>query len=120
MLSHPTLCDLKECRSPGSYVHGISQVRVLEWVAISFSTGSSQPRDRNLISYIVDEFFTAEPQTLISPGGMAFIRFQAPVPSCLTQGGGGGRGRNTKKQPKDNAITGFHYNTVVQLKEIHG
>ena len=33
------------CSQPGSSIHGISQVRVLEWVAISFSRGFSQPRD---------------------------------------------------------------------------
>ena len=37
---------------PGSSVHGISQVRLLEWVAISFSRGSSWPRDRTHVSYI--------------------------------------------------------------------
>ena len=41
----PTLCDHVDCSLPGSSVHGISQARILEWVAISFSRGSSQPRD---------------------------------------------------------------------------
>ena len=35
-----------DCSLPGSSIHGIFQARVLEWVAISFSRGSSQPRDR--------------------------------------------------------------------------
>ena len=39
------LCDPMECSLPGSSVHGILQARILEWVAISFSRGSSQPRD---------------------------------------------------------------------------
>ena len=39
--SCPTLCDSKDCSLPGSSVHGIFQARVLEWVAISFSRGSS-------------------------------------------------------------------------------
>ena len=43
--SCPTLCDPMDCSPPGSSVHGIFQARVLEWVAISFSRGSSQPRD---------------------------------------------------------------------------
>ena len=43
--SCPTLCDPMDCSPPGSSVHGISQARILEWVAISFSTGSSWPRD---------------------------------------------------------------------------
>ena len=41
----PTLCDPMDCSPPGSSVHGISQERILEWVAISSSRGSSQPRD---------------------------------------------------------------------------
>ena len=40
-----TLCDPVDCSLPGSCVHRISQARILEWVAISFSRGSSQPRD---------------------------------------------------------------------------
>ena len=40
-----TLCDPMGCSLPGSSVHGIFQARVLEWVAISFSRGSSQTRD---------------------------------------------------------------------------
>ena len=39
------LCDPMDCSPPGSSVHGISQARILEWVAISSSMGSSQPRD---------------------------------------------------------------------------
>ena len=41
----PTLCDPMDCSLPGSSIHGIFQARVLEWVAISFSRGSSQPRE---------------------------------------------------------------------------
>ena len=48
--SCPTLCDPKYCSPPGSSVHGILQARILEWVAISSSKGSSQPRDRNCVS----------------------------------------------------------------------
>ena len=43
--SCPTLCDPMDCNLPGSSVRGIFQARVLEWGAISFSRGSSQPRD---------------------------------------------------------------------------
>ena len=43
---------------PGSSVHGILQARVLEWVAISFSRGSSQPRNWTLVSCIAGRFFT--------------------------------------------------------------
>ena len=53
-----TLCDLMDCSLPGSSVHGIFQAIVLEWIAISFSRGSSQPRDRTRVSHIVDRRFT--------------------------------------------------------------
>ena len=45
--SCPTLCDPMDCSPPGSSVHGIFQARGLEWIAISFSRGSSQPRRSN-------------------------------------------------------------------------
>ena len=41
-----TLCDPMDCSPPGSSVRGVLQARVLEWVAMSFSRGSSQPRDQ--------------------------------------------------------------------------
>ena len=43
---------------PGSSVHGISQVKILEWVAIPFSRGSSWPRDQTWVSYIAGKCFT--------------------------------------------------------------
>ena len=49
--SCPALCDLDHS-PPGSSVHGILQVRILEWVAMPSSRGSSLPRDRTCISYI--------------------------------------------------------------------
>ena len=47
------LCDPIDCSPPGSSVHGILQARTLEWVAISFSRVSSQPRDGTQVSCIV-------------------------------------------------------------------
>ena len=47
-----TLCDPMDCSSPGSSVHGIFQAHILEWVALSFSRVSSQPRDQTCISGI--------------------------------------------------------------------
>ena len=44
--SYLTLCDHVDCSPPGSSVHGILQARMLEWVAISSSRGSSWPRDQ--------------------------------------------------------------------------
>ena len=46
----PTLCDPVDCSLPGFSVHRILQARILEWVAISFSRGSSWPRDRTWLS----------------------------------------------------------------------
>ena len=43
----PTLCNPMDCRTPGSSLHGILQARILEWVAISSSRGSSQPKDQS-------------------------------------------------------------------------
>ena len=56
-----TLCDPADYSPPGSSVHGIFQARMLGWVAISFSRGSSRPRDRTRIFYIssiAGRFFT--------------------------------------------------------------
>ena len=56
--SCPTLCDPVDCSLPGSSIHGILQARILEWVAISFSRGSSRPRDWTNVSYLVGRRFT--------------------------------------------------------------
>ena len=45
----------------GSSVHGISQARILEWITVSFSRGSSEPRDWTCISWIAGGLFTTEP-----------------------------------------------------------
>ena len=50
--SCPTLCDLMDCSQPGLSAHGILQARRLEWMAVSSSRGSSQPRGRTCVSYI--------------------------------------------------------------------
>ena len=47
--------------APGSSINGISQARILEWVAISFSKGSSWPEDQTCVSCISGMFFTTEP-----------------------------------------------------------
>ena len=47
-----TLCNLLDCSPPGSSVHGVLQARILEWVVMPSSRGSSQPRDRTCVAYI--------------------------------------------------------------------
>ena len=56
--SCPTLCNPIVYSPPGSSVHGILQARILEWIAIPFSRGSSQTRDWILVSCIAGRFFT--------------------------------------------------------------
>ena len=79
--SCPTRCDPMDCSPPGSSVLGISHARILEWVAISFSRGSFQPRDWTRVSCIrqalADGFFTTE-----APGKPAIIitHLLIPVP----------------------------------------
>ena len=62
MLSHfsqcSTLCDPMDCILPGSLVHGILQARILEWVAMPTSRGSSQPRNQTHISYTAGGLLT--------------------------------------------------------------
>ena len=55
-LSRVRLCDAMDCT--GSFIHGIFQARILEWVAISFSRGSSRPRDRTPVSLTAGRLFT--------------------------------------------------------------
>ena len=55
--SCPTLSDPMDCSLQGSSVHGIFQVRVLEWIAISFSRGSSRSRARTQVSCIAGRLY---------------------------------------------------------------
>ena len=56
--SYLTLCDPMNCSPPSSSVHGTLQARILEWVAISFSRGSSWPRDWTQVSCTAGRFST--------------------------------------------------------------
>ena len=55
------LCNPMDCSLPGSFIHGIFQARILEWVAISFSRGSSRPRDRTRVSCTADSLLSEPP-----------------------------------------------------------
>ena len=55
---YPTVCNPLDCSLPVSSVHEILQARILKWVAVPFSRGSSRPRNRNRVSCIVGKFFT--------------------------------------------------------------
>ena len=75
-----------ECNLPGSFIYGISQARILEWVAISFSRGSSRPRDQTPVSSIAGGFFTTEPsgKPYLLPWNSSFrkllFRTHTPIP----------------------------------------
>ena len=86
--SCPTLCDPMACRLPGSSLHGILQARVLEWVAISFSRGSSRRRGRTLDSRIPGRRFnlwaTREAVTITGNYMQKISQTPKPNPSILT------------------------------------
>ena len=50
-------CDSMDCSLPGSSVHEISQIRILEWVAISFSKGFSRPRDQTPVPTCISSYY---------------------------------------------------------------
>ena len=76
--SCPTLGDPMDCSPPGSSIHGIFQVRVLEWVAISFSRVSSWLRDWTWVSCIADRCFTVWATRELTLGF-----FISSFPSCF-------------------------------------
>ena len=82
--SCPTLCDPMDCSPAGSLVYGIFQAWILEWVAISFSRGSSRPRDWTQVSRIVGRCFTiwATREALFT--GLSSVQFSSVAQSCPT------------------------------------
>ena len=76
--SCPTLCDHMDCSLPGSSIHSIFQARVLEWIAISFSRGSSQPRYQSQVSRIAGGCFTVWATDLKCSEHTSKKWFQAP------------------------------------------
>ena len=78
-----TLCSPVDCSSPGSSAHGIFQARILEWVAISSSRGSSWPRDRTLVSWIGRQILyhlaTWKALCILIPHGNSFPSCPSPT-----------------------------------------
>ena len=66
-------CDPMDCILPGSSVHGILQARILKWVAIPFSRGSSRPRDGTQVSHIADGFFIIWATKEDQNGGLEWV-----------------------------------------------
>ena len=77
--SCPNLCDLMDCSPPGSSVHEISQARILEWVASSFSRGSPWPKDQTRISCIVANSLLSE-----TPGKPKSILWRCVIHSVVS------------------------------------
>ena len=81
----PTLCDPMDCSPPGFFVHGILQARILEWVAISFSRGSSWPRDQTQVSCFAGRFFTIWANWVVQYKWIFQINYSLAfeAPTCL-------------------------------------
>ena len=81
-----TLCNPMDCSPPGSSVHGIIPAGILEWVAISSSRKSSQPRDQTHVSCLAGEFFTTEPSGKLSVSFLTktlILHYQGPTFTAL-------------------------------------
>ena len=89
-----TLCNSMDCSLPSSSVHRILQARILEWVTISFSRGSSQPRDRTQVSCTAGKFFTTEPPRKPSCCGWVVKNMSANVGDSGDVGSIPGSGRS--------------------------
>ena len=90
--SCPTVSDPMDFSLPGSSIHGIFQARVLEWAAISFSRGSSQPRDQIQVSCTAHSSVQSlsqcptlcDPMDCSLPGSSTHGIFQARVLNWVT------------------------------------
>ena len=113
-----TLCNPMDCSLPGSSVRGLFQARILEWVAISFSRGSSQHRDRTQVSCIAGRFFTSWPWenswTVFPREGrqakwlkITMLCYAKSLPSCPTL-----------CDPIDGSLPGFPVPGILQAKTL--
>ena len=77
----PALCNPMDCSPPGSFVHETLQARILEWVAIPFSRGSSQPRNQtpHLLGLLL---WQASSLSLAPPGKSIYQNDGLPKPLC--------------------------------------
>ena len=115
--SRPTLCDPMDCSLSGSSVHEISQAGILEWITISFSKGSSQPRDRTHISCMAGRFFTTEPpgkttkryyqasNSGLFRNFLSFKRLFSVISSHATQRNSVGTGKDARSQRRGDTNT---------------
>ena len=105
--SHIRLCDPVDCSPSGYSVHGILQVRTLEWIAMLSPGGSSRPRDQTCISYVscvAGNFFTASTTWEVQIIGS--IRFGSVTQLCPTL-----------CDPIDNSPSGSSVQGILQAME---
>ena len=104
--SNPTLCNPVDCSLPGFSVHGLSQVRRLEWVAISFSRVSSLPRKSTTVSragrQVLHHWATRE---ALNPG--CFCPYRVPLGPEMWSRAQHGRGQSSAWHwpPKEGSLT---------------
>ena len=79
-----TLYNPMDCSPPGASLQGISQARILEWVATASSRGSSRPRDRTHISCTAGGFFTTEPPGKPQGNAIQPLKKNKIMPSAAT------------------------------------
>ena len=77
----PTLCNPMNCGTPGPSVHGILQARILEWIIIPFSRGSSRPRNRTLVSHFLRLLHCRQSYRYLCPK-LTWTSFLFPTPSA--------------------------------------
>ena len=82
--SCPILCDPMDCGLPGFSVHGILQARILEWVAMPLSRGSSLPRDQTCVSYVFSYIGSKVLYHQHHPGSPLVIQFSSVTQSSPT------------------------------------
>ena len=100
-----------DCSPPGSSVRGISQPKILEWVAISFSRGSSWLRDRTHISCLADRFFTTE-----TPGKP--YKCMCIVAAAQRRSGKWPRGDTPR--PRSGVVIALSWNGRVEILQVQG
>ena len=95
-----------DCSLPGSSLHGIFQIKSLEWVTIFFSRVYSQPRDRTRVPCLAGGFFTIEPQdrTVVGSSQMLglFASSAGDMGSTPSQGTKIQHGKTNKQKSKNN------------------
>ena len=84
--SCPTRCNHLDCSMPGSSVHGNSPTRILEWIAMPSSRGSSQPRDQTHVFHIPGKFFTISESVTHSVMSAVFYPMNCSPPGYSVHG----------------------------------